>query len=476
MLNRLGSSKTLAGLSLIVTLIACPWSLISAAEGLELTALDRYVSAPDTHYKYSVLDTVEGEGYTTFIVEMTSQQWLTEAEVNLPIWEHFMVVTVPDQVVSDIGFLYITGGSKSNSAPTAAPESDVNRALLTDTVVTTLYMVPNQPLEFVGDSADPRSEDGIIAYTWDKFFRTGDEKWPLRLPMTKSAVRAMDTVTDLLASDAGGNQEVDQFVVAGGSKRGWTTWTTAIVDARVVGIAPIVIDMLNVGESFKHHFSVYGSYSPAVMDYVLAGNINWNGTEQWNALMDIVEPFEYRDRLTLPKFLLNSTGDEFFLPDSWQFYWRELVGEKHLRYVPNSNHGMGGTDVTESLDAWYHALVHNVSMPRYSWDVDADGLITLFSKTKPAQVLLWQATNPEKRNFMQAVIGRAYTSTPLVEVEPGVYQVKLAPPETGFTAYYLEAEYPSGLDIPFKFSTGVKIVPDVTDYQWQMAPERSRRR
>jgi len=66
-----------------------------------------------------------------------------------------------------------------------------------------------------------------------------------RLPMTKSAVRAMDTVTAFLGS----SREVTsggRFVVAGGSKRGWTTWTTAAVDKRVVGIIPIVIDVLNI--------------------------------------------------------------------------------------------------------------------------------------------------------------------------------------------------------------------------------------
>ncbi|MFK7865422.1 MAG: PhoPQ-activated pathogenicity-related family protein [Pseudohongiellaceae bacterium] len=447
-----------------------------AAAGLELTALDRYVAEADPHYKYELLETVEEEGYKTFVLQMTSQKWLTENEVNLPIWEHYMVVTVPEQLRSDISFLYITGGSKNNDAPKTAPEGDINRALVTGTVVTTLYMVPNQPLVFKNDNGTERTEDSIIAYTWDKFFRTGDEKWPLRLPMTKSAVRAMDTVTDLLATDAAGNAVVDKFVVAGGSKRGWTTWTTAIVDSRVVAIMPIVIDMLNLGESFKHHFSVYGAYSPAVTDYVLAGNVNWNGTEQWDALMDIVEPYEYRDRLRLPKFLLNSTGDEFFLPDSWRFYWEGLVGEKHLRYVPNSNHSMANTDVTESVDAWYNSIVHNVPTPRYSWDVSEDGTITFFSTDKPTEVLLWQASNPDSRNFMQPVIGRAYTSSVLNELEPGVYKAKIAPPETGFTAYYIEAHYPSGLSVPLKFSSGVKIVPDTTDFQWQIAPERLRSR
>ena len=306
-------------------------------------------------------------------------------------------------------------------------------------------MVPNQPLVFVNDNGLQRTEDAIIAYTWDKFFRSGNEKWPLRLPMTKAAVRAMDTVTALMASEQGGDIEVDQFVVAGASKRGWTTWTTAIVDERVVAIMPVVIDMLNVGESFKHHFSVYGAYSLAIIDYIVSGNVNWIGTSEWDDLMDLVEPYEYRDRLELPKFLLNSTGDEFFIPDSWQFYWNDLIGEKHIRYVPNSNHSMDGTDVLDSVDAWYHAIVHNVKMPRYSWNVDDDGVITVFSLDKPSQVLLWQAYNPESRNFTQAKLGKAYTSRPLTEVEMGVYQVKLDPLKQGYTAYYVEMHYPSAV-------------------------------
>mgnify|MGYP001226400504 FL=1 len=442
-----------------------------AANGLRLTALDHYVNTPDSNYRYEVINTVESDGYTTFILEMISQQWLTEAEVNLPIWEHFMVVVVPEEIQSDIGFLTITGGSKSNDAPTGAQATDIKRALETGTVVSTLYMVPNQPLVFVDDGR-PRTEDSIIAYTWDKYLHRGDEKWPLRLPMTKAAVRAMDTVTDLVASQQGA--EVDQFVVAGASKRGWTTWTTAIVDERVVAIMPVVIDMLNVSESFKHHFSVYGAYSLAVIDYVTSRNVNWIGTDEWDALMDLVEPYEYRDRLELPKFLINSTGDEFFLPDSSQFYWDDLVGEKHLRYVPNSNHSMDGTDIFDSIDSWYHAIVHNVKMPRYSWNLADDGTITVSSLDKPVEVLLWQAHNPNDRNFTQAVIGRAYQSTSLQEIEPGTYQIKLDPPEQGYTAYYVEMHYPSGTSTPFKFSTGVKVVPDITEYQWQFTPDSSR--
>src|SRR5690606_8115603 len=111
--------------------------------------------------------------------------------------------------------------------------------------------------------------------------------------MTNSAVRAMDTVTAFRASEQGGHEAVDRFVVAGGSKRGWTTWSTAAVDKRVVAIVPIVIDLLNLVPSFKHHWAAYGFWAPAVGDYEAMGIMNWMGTPEFEALMKIEEPFEY---------------------------------------------------------------------------------------------------------------------------------------------------------------------------------------
>ena len=96
-------------------------------------------------------------------------------------------------------------------------------------------MVPNQPLVFEKDGV-ARDEDDLVAYTWEKFLESGDERWPARLPMTKAAVRAMDAVSAFAASPAGGNATVSSFVVSGASKRGWTTWTTAAVDRRVVAV------------------------------------------------------------------------------------------------------------------------------------------------------------------------------------------------------------------------------------------------
>src|SRR5689334_8106811 len=341
--------------------------MVSTAAAKE-TALDRYVAKPDPNYSYKLISKKEAEGATVYVLEMTSQQYLTTNEVDRPIWKHWMTITRPAEVHGSTGLLFITGGSNERPAPQGPDAAMARIATETKSIVTELRMVPNQPLTFKGEDKG-RVEDAFIAYTWDKFLRTGDEKWPARLPMTKSAVKAMDTITAFCGSDEGGKVKVDKFFVAGGSKRGWTTWTTAAVDNRVIGIAPIVIDLLNIRPSFHHHFEVYGFYAPAVGDYTRAGIMDWDGTPEYKALMKIEEPYEYRERLTLPKFLINASGDQFFVPDSAQFYFNDLPGVKYLRYVPNADHSLKGSDAWMTLLACYSAIVKGTKLPQFSWTI-----------------------------------------------------------------------------------------------------------
>src|SRR6266567_4665161 len=174
------------------------------------TALDRYVAASDTNYVFKELTSAPTELGTIHILEMTSQAWLTTNEVNCTLWKHWLAIACPKQITTTTGLLFITGGSNDKEFP-SSPEAALRRAdanlvrmaVETRSVVAELHNVPNQPLIFDTDG-QPRSEDKLIAYTWDKFLRTGDERWPARLPMTKAAVRAMDTITSFCASTDGG--------------------------------------------------------------------------------------------------------------------------------------------------------------------------------------------------------------------------------------------------------------------------------
>ena len=430
----------------------------------KFTALDRYVQTPDPTYKFELVKTIPGDRYTAYMIDLTSQTWRSAAEVDRPVWKHWLIIVKPAEMKSNIGFLFISGGSNRDKAP---PERTdpllVDAALATGSVTAELRMVPNQPLVFPDDGKN-LSEDSFIAYTWDKYLRGGDDLWPARLPMTKSAVRGMDTVTAFCASEAGGKVKVDQFVVAGGSKRGWTTWTTAAVDKRVVAISPMVIDMLNVEPSFIHHYRAYGFYAPAVKDYEDRKLMDWVGHPRYRELMNIVEPYSYRDRLTMPKFLINSAGDQFFLPDSSQFYFDELKGEKYLRYVPNTDHSLRNSDARQSFIAFYEAVLAKKPRPKFSWKFEKDGSIRVKATDKPTEVKLWQATNPEKRDFRLMSIGPAYKDSPLADEGGGVYTGRVTKPAKGWTAYFVELTFPSGGKYPFKFTTPVRVEPDVLPF------------
>ncbi len=256
--NLTRSNRLLPGLLLLTA-----FAVASFGPGERNTPLDRYVAAPDSHYRYELVKTARGRGYTSFVIDLSSLEWRSASEVNQPVWKHWLTIVRPDDVKGDTALLFITGGTVTQKAPDTASRDYVEAALTSHSVVAELRGVPNEPLVF-SDDKTVRTEDAIIAYSWVKYLKTGDETWPLRMPMTKAAVRAMDTVTAFCSSPDGGGVKVTKFVVAGASKRGWTTWTTAAADQRVIAIVPMVIDTLNTQKAFEHHYQAYGFYSPAV--------------------------------------------------------------------------------------------------------------------------------------------------------------------------------------------------------------------
>jgi uncharacterized protein (TIGR03437 family) len=439
--------------------------LLTTAHAQAPGPLERYVVEPDPSYSFNVVRSEPGTGYTAHVLQMTSQTWRSATEVNLPAWRHWVRIVVPTRLSTSTGFLFINGGSNQDPAPPTAGAEIAQLATLAGAVAAEILTVPNQPLTF-SDRPTPLSEDALVAYTWDKFLRTGDERWPVQLPMTKAVVRAMDTITAFTRTTQGGGVTVDRFILAGGSKRGWPAWLTAAVDTRVAAIIPLVIDLLNTEESFIHHWQMYGFWASAVRDYEQAGIFTWLRTPQIAALRSITDPYLYRSRLTMPKYIINSAGDEFFAPDSAQFYFDDLPGQKYLRYVPNTSHEIDNPDVLAGGLAFFQFVSSGRALPRFSWELPAEGGIRLRATDRPVEVRLWQATNPNARDFRVQTIGKTWTSTVVSESSPGVYEARLTPPPQGWSAYLLEVTYSTGglFSVPMKFTTPVRIVPDVLPF------------
>ncbi|HLN32761.1 MAG TPA: PhoPQ-activated pathogenicity-related family protein [Gemmataceae bacterium] len=423
------------------------------------TALDRYVAKPDPTYSWKVVHETAGNPRTQYTIDLKSQTWRTNHDVDRTVWQHWLTVIKPDKPVSNAAFLFLANGTNKDKPPTSVDPLVRRIAEATNSVVAELKMVPNQPLIFHNDGVS-RKEDDLIGYTWDQYLKTGDETWPARLPMTKSAVRAMDCIQAFLASARGGRVKIDRFVVAGDSKRGWTTWCTAAVDKRVAAAVPTVIDVVNVPASMQHHVAAYGFYARSLDDYMKHNILQRSHAPKLKDLYAIEDPYSYLDRVTMPKFIINASGDELFCPDSSQFYYNDLKGEKYLRYVPNADHSLENTDAIESTLAFYWTVLTGKSRPRYSWTFEADGSIRVQTPDKPKQVVLWQAHNPSARDFRVESIGTAYKSSVLHDQGNSVYIGKVDQPAKGWTAFFVELTFDIGAPTPLKLTSAVRVLPD----------------
>ena len=445
----------------------------------QVTALDRYIAAEDPAYQWSLEKTIQGQGYTTFVLDLASQSWRSREEVDRTTWKHWLTIVAPDEAKMNKALLYITHGKNGDPPPKQASDRLVRMAVETGTVAAELGMVPNQTLSFADSRGHHRREDDLIAYSRVKYIMTGDETWLVRLPMVKSGIRAMDAITEFMASEQAGAVKIDQFVVAGASKRGWTTWLVGLMDERVIGMMPLVIDALNTEAITRHHYEAYGFFSPSLGDYVRHSLYPFKlGSPEMDRVLEIEDPYQYRHRkrMRIPKYVINASGDQYFLPDNSQFYFLELPDKKLLRYVPNTKHNLAGSDARESMIAFYDSLIHDRQLPQISWSIRKDNAIEATTDDQPSQVNLWQATNPEARDFRLDTIGAAWSSVPITAGTDGKWIGHVKEPNAGFTAFMLEFVFDSGGKYPIKATTDIKVVPDRLPFKGaEMKPYLGRR-
>jgi len=411
--------------------------------------LEEYVKGKDASFRHEIVEEANVVGVRVVKVRMTSQTWRGHE------WQHWLTVFVPPQLGEHgKGVLVIEGGSNKDKAPDHNHEAAVTLGMSAVTLkapVALLLQVPNQPL-FGG-----LKEDDLIAHTFVQYLDGGDADWPLLLPMVKSATAAMDALQELagagkLKSLGGQNPGLDKFVVAGASKRGWTTWLTAAVDPRVCALAPSVIDVLNLREQMAQQKKTYGDFSSKLRPYTERDIFKRLDTPRGRELARIVDPFEYRDRIVQPKLMLLGSNDPYWTVDSSRLYYSQLKGPKALYYLPNAGHKLG-LGVLPTLNNFLVSVLEGKPFPELLHKAEEGALQV--SWKKPALPVVWRADSAN-RDFRE--VEWRFESLP----ECDQTTVKLTAPEKGWAACFVSITFP-GLregDPPFALSTPIHVLPE----------------
>lgn len=397
--------------------------LALAAASLLLTParadLDAYIRRPEPGYRWQTVTTEKtsappaqplfGGAVTAHELRLTSQEWQ-----GAP-WNHRVLIFRPARIVfPDTALIHVTYGS-------GARERQMGQAMASASGATFVLLsdIPNQPLF-------EKREDALIAYTFTKFLETGDTSWPLLFPMTKSVVKTMDMVGEWAKKER--KTPITRFVVTGASKRGWTTWLTAAVDKRVIGIIPMVYDNLHLARQMPHQLETWGKYSEQIGDYTARGLQAQLATERGRKLSALVDPWAYRDRLTLPKLIINAANDRYWTLDAFNLYRGGLKGPTNVLYAPNAGHSLGGQEmrVIGSSAAWFRRVAAGRPIPTVALKLlettPRTGVrrlaLTASSEAKTAR--LWVARSAS-RDFREA-------RWEAVAMRPGSFVADVPPP------------------------------------------------
>ncbi|WP_257296933.1 PhoPQ-activated pathogenicity-related family protein [Endozoicomonas sp. YOMI1] len=437
-----------------------------------------YLSKEEPDYGWTITQTasttVKHDDLSTEVdiihANLVSLRWQQgeKASVDFPLWQHRLTIYKPQQLQYDTALLYINGGiihAPGELQPiNTGPELDFARiAARTTSIVIDLKDIPNQFLQF--KDTPPLKEDNLIVFTWKQFLNNPLQNfnWPLRLPMVKAAIYGMNASEEILHQQ---KIAINGFVIAGASKRGWTASLTATQDSRIVALIPLVADFMNMRAMADHVFNVYPQGNPAISPYFPFKALLER--PELDQLIAIVDPYQYKRYLKLPKFFVSASGDHFIPPDTSKVFFDHLPGDKWMRVLPNQGHYINQGNahlVTDLTESFYGAFLQGRPLPKVTWEQKGKSLNIKTTK-RPKEAWLWQANNPSERDFRKVPSNTnlsPYTRTKVKFACHGSKcssKVEMPQDNKGWTASFVEVHFSNAPFTDLIFTTRVFVNPD----------------
>ena len=134
--------------------------------------------------------------------------------------------------------------------------------------------------------------------------------------------------------------------------------------------------MLNMPVSLNAQLKAYGSYSEQIEDYVKLEIPQSTSSKKGKAVTTMIDPYSYKEKLTVPKLIFIGTNDEYWTVDAIKWYINDLPGQTMIHYVPNAGHDLGGgVQALQTLSAFYGKMLQNKPYPILKNNTNSDRII-----------------------------------------------------------------------------------------------------
>lgn len=372
----------------------------------------------DTGLRLSGVDIATRVRWRGYVLNMTSQQWLSPEEVDFPLWWHLLIVVVPERLerpdwaslALEFGFTKSDGSlvridnRRANSWELDTIEDSITidstnlsdkRAELTMVAARAASVAAqtralgavllNLPNAYETFEADPqhkrRAMDSLRSFAYGSFLQHRSEpERMVDLPMVKAVVKALDTITAFTSSEAVSSEPARRFGVIGASKLGLTTWMAAAADARIEAIAPLAMhaafedtappddEAAMLSHMYPHKPGLEKMLAAAQVfsSYGEVFEVMKNEPQAYQEFAAVVDPTRWADRLQVPMLWAMSANDEV-LPctslDAPRRHLRQFEERASFLQVANCEHGEVINCALPSIVALFRGVLLRAGRP-----------------------------------------------------------------------------------------------------------------
>ncbi|MCX8064122.1 MAG: PhoPQ-activated pathogenicity-related family protein, partial [Candidatus Hydrogenedentes bacterium] len=421
----------------------------------------------------------KGTGYTAYFLELTSQSWHPEKTFP-PVWRHWLTLLVPNRRTKDSALLTLTSGLSSPEKPMSEiPLSLVSISASTNSIVAILEGFPIDPTGYYETPSNKVELKDIDFFIWSlrQYYDTNDPSWIVLLPMVKSVVSAINAIQEFILKDLKSEIPVKEFVLCAEAPF-FACWLVPAVDERVIGIAGINNFVYNIEVLIKNYLINEISLPSLFEEVDNKGLLQHFETQEGERLLNIIDPYNYRQFLKIPKlivsyngpshsnfsFLAEEVASEIPDPIHWTLFPHLSLSREPVFLSQNLNVLSSKTpvapkiyDFRDTLHVFYHRVINRKELPSILWNITPEGKCSAKISEEVVEARAWFCIKGSKNELIHDQ--SSWQMILMTEIAEGTYEANLNLPKENYKAVFIEVVFPSLSGTNFPITSPIHIIP-----------------